>query len=79
MVINLSIAVHNLPMCMLTLFFVDEILLLRYVNWSTNFNSDVNVTSHRDLVIFIFVHIYALEVIEYQFLGGLCILLNPQH
>ena len=36
-VINLSIAVHALPMCMLILLSVDEILLPRYKNWSTNF------------------------------------------
>ena len=31
-------AVHALPMSMLTLHSVDEILLLRYVNGSTNFS-----------------------------------------
>ena len=36
-VINLSKAVLALPMHMLTLLSVDEILLLGYVNWSTNF------------------------------------------
>ena len=36
---NLSIAVTNFARCMLTSFSVDEILLLRYVNWSTNFKS----------------------------------------
>ena len=34
---KLSIAVHALPMHMLTLLSVDEILLPRYMNWSTNF------------------------------------------
>ena len=33
---NLFIAVHFFPMHMLTSLFVDEILLLRYMNWSTN-------------------------------------------
>ena len=33
----LSIAVHPYPMCMLTSLSVDEIFLLKYVNWSTNF------------------------------------------
>ena len=37
MVVNLSIAVYALPMCMLTLLLVDEILLPRYGNWFTNF------------------------------------------
>ena len=37
MVINISIAVHALLMCMLTSLSVDEILLPRYMNWSTNF------------------------------------------
>ena len=34
---NLSIVAHALPMAMLTLLSVDEILLLRYVNWPTHF------------------------------------------
>ena len=34
---NLSVAVHTLPMCILIRLSVDEILLPRYVNWSTNF------------------------------------------
>ena len=33
---NLSIAVHAFPMCIVTLLSVDEILLFRYVNWSTD-------------------------------------------
>ena len=33
----LSIVFHVLASCMLTPLSVDEILLLRYVNWSTNF------------------------------------------
>ena len=37
MVVNLSIAVHELHLRMLTSLSVDEILLLRYMNWSTNF------------------------------------------
>ena len=37
MVINLSKAVHAFPMHMLILLSVDEILLLRYINWFTNF------------------------------------------
>ena len=36
---NLSIAVHAFARCMLTSFSEDEILLLRYVNLSTNFRS----------------------------------------
>ena len=36
-VINLSVAVHALPMQMLTSLSVDEILLLRYINWFINF------------------------------------------
>ena len=34
---NLSIAIHAFLMCSLTSLSVDEILLPRYVNWSTNF------------------------------------------
>ena len=34
---NLSVTVHSFPMRMLILLSVDEILLLRYVNWLTNF------------------------------------------
>ena len=37
MAVNLSIVVDALPMQMVTLFSVDEILLPRYMNWSTNF------------------------------------------
>ena len=37
MIINLSIAIHVLSLQMLILLSVDEILLLRYGNWSTNF------------------------------------------
>ena len=37
MVEKLSIAVYSLPMRMLTSLSVDEIFLLRYVNWSTDF------------------------------------------
>ena len=37
MVDNLSIAVYAFPMRSLASLSVDEILLLRYVNWSTNF------------------------------------------
>ena len=37
MVINQSIAVHGISMLQLTLLSVDEILLLRYMNWSTDF------------------------------------------
>ena len=37
MIDSLSVAVHALPMCMLTSLSVDEILLLRYMNRSTNF------------------------------------------
>ena len=37
MVVNLLMTVHALPMRVLTLISVDEILLLRYMNWSTNF------------------------------------------
>ena len=39
MAINLSIAVYALSMCVLILLSVDEILLLKYMNWSTNFIS----------------------------------------
>ena len=35
--LKFSIAIHALPMHMLTLLSVDEILLLKYMNWSTNF------------------------------------------
>ena len=35
---NLSIAIHALTICMLTLLFVDEIFLLRYMNWATIFS-----------------------------------------
>ena len=38
MVVNLSITVHNLSMCMLISLLVDEILLPRYINRSTNFS-----------------------------------------
>ena len=34
---KLLTAVHAFPICVLTFFSVDEILLLRYVNWSSNF------------------------------------------
>ena len=37
MIDNLLMAVHTFPMCMLTLLFVDEMMLPKYVNWSTNF------------------------------------------
>ena len=37
MIDNLSIAIHALLMRMLTSLSVDEILLLRYVNWSSYF------------------------------------------
>ena len=37
MISNLSIAVHTFPMHMLASLSVDEILLPKYVNWSTNF------------------------------------------
>ena len=37
MIDNLSVAVRILNMCMLTSLSVDEIILLRYVTWSTNF------------------------------------------
>ena len=37
---NLSIADENVPMHMVTLLSVDEILLPRYVNRSTNFRED---------------------------------------
>ena len=37
MVDNLSIALHALPKYMLTSLSVDEILLPKYINWSTNF------------------------------------------
>ena len=39
MLINLSIVVHPLPIHMLTSFYMNEILLPRYVNWSTIFRS----------------------------------------
>ncbi len=37
MVVNLSIADHAFPMLLLTSLSVDEILLPRYMNFSTNF------------------------------------------
>ena len=37
MVVNLLVAVHRLPICMLTSLSVDEILLPRCTNWFTNF------------------------------------------
>ena len=37
MVINPSITEHVLPIHVLTSFSVDEILLMSYMNWSTNF------------------------------------------
>ena len=40
---NLSIAVHAFPMCILASLSVDEILLLRYVKWFTNFRGSFNV------------------------------------
>ena len=39
MINNLSITAHTFPMCMLTSLSVDEILLPRYMNWSTYFRS----------------------------------------
>ena len=38
MIDNQSTAVHGLPMRILTALSVDEILLSRYINWSTNFS-----------------------------------------
>ena len=38
-IVNISVVVHTLPMSMLTLFSIDEILLPRYMNCSTNFRS----------------------------------------
>ena len=37
LVVNLSIAIHAIPMCMLTSLSIDKILLRKYVNWSTHF------------------------------------------
>ena len=37
MINNLLIAVYAFPMCMLTLLSADEIMLPKYVKWSTNF------------------------------------------
>ena len=37
MVVKLSIAVHALPMSIMTLLLVEEILQLRYMNWFMNF------------------------------------------
>ena len=37
MINTVSIVVHALTRCMLTLLSIDEMLLPRYVNWSTNF------------------------------------------
>ena len=34
--VNLSLEMHTLSVCALTSFSVDEILLPRYMNWSTN-------------------------------------------
>ena len=35
-VVNLSIAIHTLPMCIMTSLSVNEILLPRYMSWSSN-------------------------------------------
>ena len=51
-VVNLLIIVLALPMSVLTWLSVDEILLLRYVNWFTNFNG----LSFNDDIIFIKTH-----------------------
>ena len=51
MVVNQSMAVHALPMHMLILLSVDEILLPRYMNWSTNFRdfllNDILIEIHE--------------------------------
>ena len=45
-VINLSVVVHALPVHILICLLVNELLLLRYVNWFTNFRDlDFNVIS----------------------------------
>ena len=49
---NLSIVVHTLPMCMLTLISVNKILLPRYTNWSTifgglTFNVEIFIKIHK--------------------------------
>ena len=43
--INLSIAVHALLMHILASLSVDEILLLRYINWFTNFCGNISSSS----------------------------------
>ena len=52
-VINLSIAVHALPMPMLTLFSVDEILLPRYLKWSINFRGFLFTNKIINFVVFV--------------------------
>ena len=58
---NLSIAVHSFPMCILTLLSVDEILLLRYINWSTNF---IGLKSNMEMAISLSPYIWHLFILE---------------
>ena len=61
MVDNLSMTVHALPICMLTLLSVDEILLLRYMNRSDNFRgllfNEIVPSCLKPMNCFIWVHI----------------------
>ena len=57
MIDNLSIATHDFPLRMFTSFSVDDILLPRYVNWSTTAeNGDVSFLFKTHELSFICVH-----------------------
>ena len=43
MVVNLSMAVHALPLDMFAVFLVVEILVLKYNNWFTNFSGFIAI------------------------------------
>ena len=49
-VVNISIAIHALPMRIMTLLSVDEILLPKYMNWSSNFK---RLPFHEEMAAFI--------------------------
>ena len=58
MLVNLSIALHALPISMLTSFLVDEILLPRYMDWSTNFK---DLSINEEIVWFGLVWFYGIS------------------
>ena len=92
MINNLSIVVYAFPMHMLTLLSVDEIWLLRYVNWSTNFRGLALKKSGNGFILFkihkiCFIHVYTesnascclLQAIFQGFSLGRCICKKSPH